>query len=59
MKKLPLQRILLLALISIGPFFVTGCASTDRESNQSTRPWNQPRGWESGVPGMMQQQGRY
>ena len=36
-----------------------GCATTDTESdNLSSRPWNSPRGWEYGMPGMMPQYGR-
>ena len=61
MKARLLFRLLLLALLSTGSLLGTGCASTEGEghSNQSTRPWNQPRGWETGVPGMLQQDRRY
>ena len=31
---------------------VTGCTSTGPD-NLSTRPWNSPKGWEGGVPGML------
>ena len=35
---------------------LTGCASTNAETeNLSSRPWNSPRGWEYGIPGMMPQ----
>ena len=45
-----------LAAISLG---MSGCASTNAENeNLSSRPWNSPRGWEYGIPGMMPQYGR-
>lgn len=28
---------------------LVGCASTDPE-NQSARPWNSPKSWETGLP---------
>lgn len=31
---------------------LTGCGTTEPD-NQSSRPWNSPKGWESGVPGML------
>ena len=55
MKRLVKSLLLTVALaaISLG---VTGCASTDAETeNLSSRPWNSPRGWEYGIPGMMPQ----
>jgi hypothetical protein len=30
--------------------FCAGCASTVDSENASVRPWNQPRGWEHGLP---------
>ena len=45
----------LLVLLCLG--FV-GCASTDPD-NASARPWNQPKGWEGGLPGGMYQQQQY
>lgn len=30
---------------------VTGCGTTEPD-NQSSRPWNSPKSWEGGVPGM-------
>jgi len=40
---------LLLLLLGIVGVLVSGCASTEPE-NASARPWNQPRGWETGLP---------
>lgn len=31
---------------------VTGCGTTEPD-NQSSRPWNSPKSWEGGVPGML------
>jgi len=39
---------LLVALLAT----VVGCATTDPE-NQSARPWNSPKGWETGLPSSM------
>jgi hypothetical protein len=41
--------LLLLALCALG---ASGCASTEPE-NASVRPWNAPKGWETGIPGAM------
>ena len=27
-----------------------GCSTTGEQENRSERPWNQPRGWETGLP---------
>ncbi|HPY30785.1 MAG TPA: hypothetical protein PLT00_10480 [Verrucomicrobiota bacterium] len=40
---------LLLAVLSL---WLMGCASTD-PANESARPWNSPRGWETGLPSQM------
>jgi hypothetical protein len=42
--------LLLLALAALG---LTACASTESE-NASSRPWDQPYGWENGLGGMNQ-----
>jgi len=45
-----LFRISLLIGLLAGALFVsTGCATTEPE-NRSERPWNSPKGWESGLP---------
>lgn len=43
---------LLLGLGLAAIFLGGGCASTEPE-NVSARPWNQPRGWETGLPPAM------
>jgi len=53
MKHLPKFLFLALTLTAL-VFGATGCATTDAETeNVSSRPWNSPRGWEYGIPGMM------
>jgi hypothetical protein len=32
----------------------TGCQSTETAENEASRPWNAPRGWETGLPGFQQ-----
>lgn len=59
MKTPAVIRALFLAMLLFGSALGTGCASTGEPANESSRPWNQPRGWESGVPGMMQNYQRY
>ncbi|MBL6764378.1 MAG: hypothetical protein ISQ14_05435 [Verrucomicrobiae bacterium] len=59
MKASAVLRFLFLAVALIGVTLLSGCASTGEPENQSSRPWNQPRGWESGVPGLLQNQQRY
>lgn len=49
MKRFSFQRLGLLAgLLLVGWLFV-GCASTE-PNNRSARPWNSPKGWETGLP---------
>ena len=45
-------RCLLAALAFGGLLLVSGCGTTEPD-NQSSRQWNSPKGWESGVPGML------
>jgi len=42
--------LLLLALVALG---LSACATSDSE-NTSSRPWNEPYGWENGLGGMNQ-----
>jgi len=44
----------LFVLLAIIATLFSGCASTEPE-NASARPWNQPRGWETGLPPAMYQ----
>ena len=51
---LPLVVLLVAVLLSF-----TGCASSSETDNLSGRPWNAPKGWETGLPsGMYDQQQR-
>jgi hypothetical protein len=39
-----------LLLLVLAGLAGSGCASTETIDNASSRPWNSPRGWESGLP---------
>jgi hypothetical protein len=39
----------LLLLLIVAGVLLAGCATTEPD-NASARPWNQPRGWETGLP---------
>lgn len=55
MKKTALKKFLALLMAVSGLALTTGCQSTKSEQDGiSSRPWSQPRGWESGVPGFIQ-----
>jgi hypothetical protein len=43
----------LLLLLLCAAFSLTGCATTDDADNASARPWNSPKGWETGLPSSM------
>ena len=43
-------RILAASLLAAGCLFSVGCATSSDPENAGTRPWNSPRGWESGLP---------
>ncbi len=51
--KLHLRWFLFLALLAMLATVGSGCKSTEPD-NISSRPWNSPRGYDSGVPGMFQ-----
>lgn len=46
------SRWILLLLLALTSLALSGCA-TEEPDNASARPWNQPRGWESGYPTQM------
>jgi hypothetical protein len=43
------KRLILAAVLAAFSVLVTGCATTESE-NMSARPWNSPKGWETGLP---------
>jgi len=51
--KIDLKNILLVLALGWLALAASGCATTESE-NVSSRPWNAPKGWEFGVPGMDQ-----
>ena len=44
-----LANLLFLVLLAAAVLSLAGCATTDSE-NLSDRPWNSPKGWETGLP---------
>ena len=46
------MRAIFLLLILASLALLCGCAGTESE-NASTRPWNAPKGWETGLPSGM------
>lgn len=52
LRLLQLARCLLAALALGTALLAAGCNSPEPD-NQSTRPWNSPKSWEGGVPGML------
>jgi hypothetical protein len=44
---------LLLALAAAS--LLNGCATDQSSENASSRPWNEPRGWEHGLPSSINQ----
>ncbi len=47
------MRFLLLATFAAGLLFIAGCKTGEDTENTSVRPWNAPKGWESGMPSGM------
>jgi len=45
-----IARALLLAAVSVLLLGASGCATTE-PGNASSRPWNSPKSWETGLPG--------
>ncbi|MFT6620970.1 MAG: hypothetical protein ACJASX_003887 [Limisphaerales bacterium] len=54
-----LHRILLLTMLTAFILPVTGCTTTGDPKNTAHRPWNAPKSWESGAPGMLVPDRRY
>ncbi len=48
------QTALALLGVLLAGLFLTGCKTTDDVDNETSRPWNQPRSWETGLPGFQQ-----
>ena len=46
------SRLALLLLLALAALTFGGCASPDND-NASVRPWNTPKGWETGLPSNM------
>lgn len=50
--KIGFQNSLCFLLLGLGLLAFGGCKSAEPE-NMSSRPWNSPRGWEHGMPSMI------
>lgn len=47
-------RVALLLLLLLAAMGLTACATSGEDSeNASVRPWNSPKGWETGLPSNM------
>ncbi len=46
------MRFLFLLLLGLSLLALAGCATTESD-NAATRPWNSPKGWETGLPSGM------
>lgn len=44
------MRLFLMLFGLLGLLFLAGCAATREPDNASVRPWNAPKGWETGLP---------
>jgi type IV pilus biogenesis protein CpaD/CtpE len=47
------SRWVLLLLLAAAALNLSGCASTDEIGNASVRPWDSPKGFETGIPSSM------
>jgi hypothetical protein len=43
-------RGILLAALAVAALWLAGCATPDDEVSGRDRPWNEPQGWETGMP---------
>ncbi len=41
-----IRIVFLRALLAAGAVFLSGCATTQQDSNVSSIPWNRPQDWE-------------
>jgi len=48
--KFRLRSIGCLLLLVCAGLAISGCATPETVDNSASRPWNSPRGWESGLP---------
>ena len=45
-------RATIMILFALAVLVLNGCRTGDEPENVSERPWNSPKGWEYGIPGM-------
>ena len=53
--KLGRQTILYALLLLLAGWAGNGCKTPETSENESSRPWNAPRQWGTGLPGFDQQ----
>jgi len=53
MKALLAKSRWVLLLLAAAALNLSGCASTDEIGNASVRPWDSPKGFETGIPSSM------
>lgn len=47
-------RLMVIAWVIVSGFAVCGCKTTEDDlANNSERPWNSPRGWDSRLPSQL------
>jgi hypothetical protein len=53
-KRASISGLVLLLLLALSGFVLGGCATNSNDLDHvSERPWNQPVGWENGLPSSM------
>lgn len=52
--KIKRQTALALLVVLVVGFVFSGCKTPDDVDNETSRPWNAPRSWETGIPGFQQ-----
>jgi hypothetical protein len=48
--KIRLRSIFCALFLGAAGLAFSGCATSETADNAASRPWNSPRGWESGLP---------
>jgi hypothetical protein len=46
-----LRRLSCLWFVLLAGWVLAGCTTPETAENETSRPWNAPRSWETGLPG--------